>query len=83
MAEAATGMDGPQKAAVFLMTVGEGPAAEIMKHLGPREVQKIGVAMAVPSPPPIQIAATPRFSPRRSSALRSVTMIRAPDAPMG
>lgn len=39
-------LDGPQKAAIFLMTVGESAAAEIMKHLGPREVQKIGVAMA-------------------------------------
>lgn len=46
MAESAKGLDGPQKAAIFLMTVGEGPAAEVMKHLGPREVQKIGSAMA-------------------------------------
>lgn len=46
MAEGAKGLDGPQKAAIFLMTVGEGPAAEVMKHLGPREVQKIGSAMA-------------------------------------
>jgi flagellar motor switch protein FliG len=46
MAEAAKGLDGPQKAAIFLMTVGEGPASEIMKHLGPREVQRIGVAMS-------------------------------------
>lgn len=46
MAEAASNLDGAQKAAIFLMTIGEGPASEIMKHLGPREVQKIGVAMS-------------------------------------
>ena len=45
MAEAASTLDGAQKAAIFLMSIGEGPAAEIMKYLGPREVQKIGVAM--------------------------------------
>jgi flagellar motor switch protein FliG len=46
MAEAAKGLDGAQKAAIFMMVIGEGPAAEVMKHLGPREVQKIGVAMS-------------------------------------
>lgn len=46
MAEGTNGLDGSQKAAIFLMTVGEGAAAEVMKHLGPREVQKIGSAMS-------------------------------------
>ena len=46
MAEESSGIDGAQKAAIFLMTLGEGPASEVMKHLGPREVQKIGVAMS-------------------------------------
>ena len=46
VAEESRGIDGAQKAAIFLMAVGEGPAAEVMKHLGPREVQKIGVAMS-------------------------------------
>ena len=45
MAEAASNLDGAQKAAILLMSIGEGPAAEIMKLLGPREVQKIGMAM--------------------------------------
>src|SRR6056300_235103 len=40
-------------------------------------------AMAVPSPPPIQIAATPRLTSRRSIALSNVTIIRAPEAPIG
>lgn len=46
MAEEASKMDGAQKAAIFLMVIGEGPAAEVMKHMGPREVQKIGLAMS-------------------------------------
>ena len=45
MADAAPNLDGAQKAAIFLLSIGEGPAAEIMKYLGPREVQKIGIAM--------------------------------------
>lgn len=39
-------MDGAQKAAIFLMVIGENAASQVMKHLGPREVQKIGVAMS-------------------------------------
>ncbi|MBI2801302.1 MAG: flagellar motor switch protein FliG [Gammaproteobacteria bacterium] len=46
MAEEAKQLTGPDKAAIFLMTLGETTAAQIIKHLGPREVQKIGVAMA-------------------------------------
>jgi len=39
-------MNGAERAAVFLMTVGEADAAEILKHMSPKEVQKIGEAMA-------------------------------------
>ncbi len=35
-----------EKTAVLLMTLGENDAAEILKHMGPKEVQKIGSAMA-------------------------------------
>ncbi len=35
-----------QKAAVLMLSLGESEAAEIMKHLGPREVQKLGEVMA-------------------------------------
>ena len=45
MAESAN-LGGPEKAAVLLMSLGEGAAAEVLKHMGPKEVQKIGVAMA-------------------------------------
>ncbi len=34
-----------QKAAILLISLGESDAAEILKHLGPKEVQKIGEAM--------------------------------------
>jgi flagellar motor switch protein FliG len=38
--------DGIQKSAILLMSLGEDDAAEVFKYLGPREVQKIGSAMA-------------------------------------
>ena len=38
--------DGLSKSAILLMSLGEDEAAEVFKHLGPREVQKIGAAMA-------------------------------------
>lgn len=34
------------KSAILLMSIGEEEAAEVLKYLGPKEVQKIGVAMA-------------------------------------
>ncbi len=37
---------GTNKAAVLLLTLGEDDAAEILKHMGPKEVQKVGGAMA-------------------------------------
>jgi flagellar motor switch protein FliG len=42
----AVNLNGTQKAAIFLMTLGESAAAEVVKHLGPKEVQTIGAAMA-------------------------------------
>ncbi|UEX79785.1 flagellar motor switch protein FliG [Sediminicurvatus halobius] len=39
-------LTGAERAAVFLMSLGENEAAEVMKHLGPREVQQLGVAMS-------------------------------------
>jgi flagellar motor switch protein FliG len=45
MAESAK-LSGVEKAAVLLMTMGEKSAAEVLKHMGPKEVQKIGIAMA-------------------------------------
>ncbi|MBR9885465.1 MAG: flagellar motor switch protein FliG [Oceanospirillales bacterium] len=34
-----------EKAAILLISLGESDAAEVLKHLGPKEVQKIGEAM--------------------------------------
>jgi len=38
--------DGITRSAMLLLTLGENEAAEVLKHLGPREVQKLGAAMA-------------------------------------
>ena len=45
--------DGLEKSATLLIALGEDRAAEVLKHLGPREVQKLGHAMA-------QLKAVPR-----------------------
>ena len=39
--------DGMQKTAIFLMSVGEAEAAEILRHMGPKEVQAIGEAISI------------------------------------
>ncbi len=39
-------LTGAERAAILLMSLGEDAAADIMKHLGPKEVQKVGEAMA-------------------------------------
>ncbi|MFP5507329.1 MAG: flagellar motor switch protein FliG [Gammaproteobacteria bacterium] len=47
MAEASTGkFSGVDRAAIFLLSLGETDAAQILKHMGPKEVQKVGAAMA-------------------------------------
>ena len=42
-------MKGVEKASVLLLTLGEDAAAEIMRYLGPREVQKVGLGMTTVS----------------------------------
>lgn len=39
-------LSGVQRAAVFLMTLGEDNASAVLRHMSPKEVQKIGEAMA-------------------------------------
>ncbi len=39
-------ISGVDRAAIFLMTLGEDTASAVLKHLGPKEVQNIGTAMA-------------------------------------
>src|SRR5688572_15569129 len=38
--------DGVMKSAVLMLALGENEAAEVMKYLSPKEVQKLGAAMA-------------------------------------
>jgi len=39
-------LDGAQRAAILLLSLGEADAAEVLRHMNPKEVQKIGLAMA-------------------------------------
>lgn len=39
-------MDGIERAAILLLSMGEKNAAEVLKHLEPKQVQKVGVAMS-------------------------------------
>lgn len=41
-----TAKNSVQKAAILLLTLGEQDAAEVLKHMGPKEVQKLGETMA-------------------------------------
>lgn len=47
MADAPSGkFSGTDRAAIFLLSLGEADAAQILKHMGPKEVQRVGAAMA-------------------------------------
>ena len=39
-------LDGVNRAAILMMTLGPHEASSIMKHLGPKQVQRLGIAMA-------------------------------------
>lgn len=45
MAEQKSFGPGTERAAILLMAVGESHAAEVLKHMSPKEVQKLGTAM--------------------------------------
>jgi flagellar motor switch protein FliG len=45
VAKSALKMRSVDQAAILLMSLGEADAAEILKHMGPKEVQRIGAAM--------------------------------------
>ena len=40
------GVSGPERAAIFMMSLGEKNAAEVLKHMAPRDVQKLGQVMS-------------------------------------
>ena len=42
----ATNLSGAQRAAIFLLGVGEEAATQVMRHMSPKEVQQVGEAMA-------------------------------------
>ncbi len=46
MSEAVNDMKGTERAALLLMTLGENEAAEVLKFMGAKEVQRLGLAMA-------------------------------------
>jgi len=46
MNDSANNISGSERAAIFMMSLGEQKAAEVLKHMGPKEVQKIGTIMA-------------------------------------
>jgi flagellar motor switch protein FliG len=46
MNEPATGRVGVQRAAILLLALGETDAAQVLKHLGTSDVQRVGAAMA-------------------------------------
>lgn len=45
MADPGIALSGVQRAAIVLLSLGEAQAAEVLKHMGAKEVQKLGVAM--------------------------------------
>jgi flagellar motor switch protein FliG len=46
MADSGSEISGAERAAIFMMSLGEQMAAEVLKHMEPKEVQKVGSAMA-------------------------------------
>jgi flagellar motor switch protein FliG len=46
MSKATLERTGTERAAIFLMTLGEQNAAEVLKHMGAKDVQRVGSAMA-------------------------------------
>ncbi len=46
MSEPAAQLPGSERAAILLLTLGEQYASEVLKHMGPKEVQKVGTSMA-------------------------------------
>lgn len=46
MADNGNTLTGTERAAIFLMSLGEQEAAAILRHMGPKEVQRVGAAIA-------------------------------------
>jgi flagellar motor switch protein FliG len=50
MAEATAPQPNVRDAAVLLLSLGEQAAADVLRHLGPKDIQRIGAAMAAVGP---------------------------------
>jgi flagellar motor switch protein FliG len=50
MADASDHQPNVRDAAVLLLSLGEQAAADVLKHLGPKDVQRIGAAMSAVGP---------------------------------
>jgi flagellar motor switch protein FliG len=46
MSDETSEVTGSERAAIFMLSLGETKAAEVLKHMGPKDVQKIGSVMA-------------------------------------
>lgn len=46
MADGTDKVSGSERAAIFMLSLGEQSAAEVLKHMGPKEVEKVGSVMA-------------------------------------
>jgi flagellar motor switch protein FliG len=50
MADASAPQPNVRDAAVLLLSLGEQAAADVMKHLGPKDIQRVGAAMSAVGP---------------------------------
>lgn len=50
MAKAAAPHPNVRDAAILLLSLGENAAADVLKHLGPKDIQRVGAAMSAVGP---------------------------------
>ena len=50
MVEDSTPLPNVRDAAVLLLSLGEQAAADVLKHLGPKDIQRVGAAMSAVGP---------------------------------
>ena len=50
MAEAGASQPNVRDAAVLLLSLGEQAAADVLRHLGPKDIQRVGAAMSAVGP---------------------------------
>jgi flagellar motor switch protein FliG len=50
MAKATASHPNVRDAAILLLSLGENAAADVLKHLGPKDIQRVGAAMSAVGP---------------------------------